>query len=323
MSNTMFGSAAAKIAAASAATLFASACGAATDTEDGSDTVRIALNGWDGYRASAAVVSHLLETELGYETELLEVDEQTAWQELASDDADVILENWGHEDLMELYGDAENQLVVDGGPTGNKGTLGWYMPQYVVDEYPGIDTVAGLKEHTEVFTPGGAAASGDTTGRLLGSDPTFVTQDQGMINHFDLDLEIEYVGSEEDQIAKVRKLYADEKPVLFYFYEPQWAFEELDLVKVKFPEYVSMCEIDPEDIGCDYPAYKLNKVFRKGFADENSPAYRLLDNWEWTNDDQNEVAKMIAEDGLSPEDAAAAWIEENPDTWKPWLPADA
>ncbi|GAA1995277.1 ABC transporter substrate-binding protein [Nocardiopsis rhodophaea] len=318
MSNTKFGPAAAKIAAASAATLLLSSCGAAADSEGASDTVRIALNGWVGYEANAAVVSHLLENKLDYTTELLEMDERTAWQELAADDVDVILENWGHEDLMELYSAEESQQVVDGGPNGTDGKLGWYMPKYVVDSYPGIDTAAGLKEHTEVFAP----SDGGSTGRLLGSDPSFVTQDQGMINHFGLDLEIDYAGSEKKQIAEVRKAYEKKEPVLFYFYEPQWAFEELDLVKVDFPDYVSMCEIDPEDVGCDYPEYELNKVYRKGFADAGGAAYRLIDNWEWTNEDQNEVARMIAEDGMSREEAAKTWVEENPDTWKPWIPAD-
>ena len=45
----------------------------------------------------------------------------------------------------------------------------------------------------------------------------------------------------------------------------------------------------------------------------------LVKNFEWTNDDQNVVAKYIAEDGMSPEDAAAKWIEENPDKVEAWL----
>ena len=44
-----------------------------------------------------------------------------------------------------------------------------------------------------------------------------------------------------------------------------------------------------------------------------------MKNFEWTNDDQNVVAKYISEDGMSPEDAAAKWIEENPDKVEAWL----
>ena len=44
-----------------------------------------------------------------------------------------------------------------------------------------------------------------------------------------------------------------------------------------------------------------------------APAVDLLKNFKFTNDDQNMVAKYISEDGMSPEDAAAKWVEENPD----------
>ncbi|CAM3777477.1 glycine betaine ABC transporter substrate-binding protein [Nocardiopsis gilva] len=321
MIDQRFRRAAVKATAVSLAALLAASCGAADGGDDpaGTDTVRIALNGWVGYEADAAVLSYLIEHELGGKTELVEEDEESSWASLGDGSVDVILENWGHEDLMELYGSKESQRVVDGGPNGNSGSIGWYIPQYVVDKYPGIETYKGLKEHADIFT---GAQSGDM-GRFLAADPSFVTQDQGMINHFDMDLEISYAGSEDEQIAEVRKAYAEKEPVLFYFYEPQWVHEELDLVKVDFPDYVSMCEIDPEDVGCDYPKYELNKVFRKGFADEGGAAYRLIDNWEWTNEDQNEVAQMIAEKGMSRDEAAKTWVEDHPDTWKPWIPADA
>ena len=49
------------------------------------------------------------------------------------------------------------------------------------------------------------------------------------------------------------------------------------------------------------------------------PAVDLVKNFKWTNDDQNLVAKYIAEDGMSPEDAAAKWIDDNPDKVDAWL----
>ena len=44
-----------------------------------------------------------------------------------------------------------------------------------------------------------------------------------------------------------------------------------------------------------------------------------LENFNFTNDDQNQVAKYISADGMSPEDAAAKWVEENPDKVEAWL----
>ncbi|MDS1270071.1 ABC transporter substrate-binding protein [Lipingzhangella sp. LS1_29] len=279
-------------------------------------TVRIALNGWVGYEASAEVLAHLLEEELDYEVQLMRLDEQPSWQALDQGVLDVIVENWGHEDLLELYGPDGNGTVIDGGPNGNEGKIGWYMPEYLVEEYPGINTLEGLHEHAEVFQ---TAETGDA-GEFLAGDPGFVTQDQGMINAFDLDYEIVYAGSEAAQITEVRNRYANEEPVLFYFYEPQWLFNELDLVRVELPEYEEGCADDPEYVPCDYPVYDLNKIFRVGFAVDGGPAYQLVDNWTWTNADQNEVAGMIADEGMDPAEAAEEWANDNPDVWQEWIP---
>ncbi|WP_369678874.1 glycine betaine ABC transporter substrate-binding protein [Salmonella enterica] len=43
--------------------------------------------------------------------------------------------------------------------------------------------------------------------------------------------------------------------------------------------------------------------------------------FSWTNDDQNVVAKYIAEDKMKPEEAADKWIAENPDKVNAWLPS--
>lgn len=280
------------------------------------NSVRIALNGWVGYEASAAVLEHVLQEDMDYDVQLVRVDEQPSWQALDQGVLDVILENWGHDDLYELYGPEGNDTVVDGGSTGNEGVIGWYMPAYLAEEQPELLTPEGLRENTDLFrTP----ETGDQ-GEFLGGAPGFATQDEGMINAFDMDLEIVYAGSEAAQITEVQRRYANEEPVLFYSNEPHWIQEELDLVKVDFPVYFEGCDDDLEYVPCDYPAYDLNKIFREGFADNDDLAYRFLDNWTWTNADQNEVAGMIADEGMDPDLAAGVWVEQNRDKVESWLP---
>lgn len=303
-------------AVALSAALLSSCAVQTTAVANDPGTIRIALNGWVGYEASAEVLSHLLEEELDYEVQLMRLDEQPSWQALDQGVLDVILENWGHEDLLELYGPEGNGTVIDGGPNGNEGKIGWYLPEYLVEEYPGIDTLAGLREYSEVFQ---TAETGDA-GEFLAGDPGFVTQDQGMINAFDLDYEIVYAGSEAAQLTEVRNRYANEEPALFYFFEPHWMSNELDLARVDLPEYEEGCSDDPDHIPCDYPAEDLNKILRADFAASGSSAYELVDNWMWNNTDQNDVARMIADEGMDPAAAAEQWVEENPEKWESWLP---
>jgi glycine betaine/proline transport system substrate-binding protein len=90
-------------------------------------------------------------------------------------------------------------------------------------------------------------------------------------------------------------------------------------VKVNLPPYTEGCDADPEKIACDYPKYDLNKIVATKFAQSGSPAYNLVKAFNWTNEDQNAVAKYIAEDGMDPEAAAEKWVNENPGKADAWL----
>jgi len=67
--------------------------------------------------------------------------------------------------------------------------------------------------------------------------------------------------------------------------------------------------------------YDLNKIVAAKFAQANGPAYKLVKAFNWTNDDQNAVAKAIAEDKVDAEKAAQQWVDANPDKVNAWLKA--
>jgi glycine betaine/proline transport system substrate-binding protein len=128
-----------------------------------------------------------------------------------------------------------------------------------------------------------------------------------------------YAGSETALIQAFRKAEKDKEWMIGYFYEPQWFMSEVPLKKVKLPEYKDGCDADAEKVACDYPVYKLDKIVSKKFSESGSPAYDLVKNFTWTNDDQNTVAKYIAVDKMTPEAAAKKWVDANRDKVEAWL----
>ena len=79
------------------------------------------------------------------------------------------------------------------------------------------------------------------------------------------------------------------------------------------------CDAVPAKVACDYPPYDLDKIVSKKFADSGSPAYDLVKNFQWTNEDQNAVARMIAVDKLTPDQAAEKWVKANESKVNAWL----
>jgi glycine betaine/proline transport system substrate-binding protein len=279
-------------------------------------TVSIAVNPWVGYAANVAVVSYLLKQELGCQVVEKELTEDASWEGLASGEVDAILENWGHDDLKKTYID-DQKVAVEQGLTGNKGVIGWYVPPWMAKEYPDITKWKSLRKYADKFQ---TAKSGEK-GQLLGGDPSFVTNDAALIKNLDLDFKVVYAGSEDALIAEFQKAEKNKKPLIGYFYTPQWLLSEIELVHIPLPIYKPGCDADPKTVACDYQPYDLDKIARKAFVDSGSPAADLIKNFRWTNDDQNQVARDITVKKLSRDDAAKRWLDENRATWQEWLPA--
>ncbi|MFC4591343.1 ABC transporter substrate-binding protein [Sphaerisporangium corydalis] len=311
-----------------AAGLLASACGGAKVGESPSGAgsaapaakscgaLNLAINPWVGYEANAAVIAYVAEKRLGCQVTKKDLKEEVAWQGFATGEVDAVVENWGHADLKKKYID-DQKVALSLGPTGNKGVIGWYVPPWMAQKYPDITQWKNLDKYADLFKTSESGGKG----QLLDGDPSFVTNDAALVKNLDLNYKVVYAGSEAALITGFRQAEAQKKPMIGYFYEPQWFLSEVKLVKVDLPAYTEGCDADAAKVACDYPPYELDKVVSKKFADAAGPAYQLVKNFTWTNDDQNLVAKYISEDKMSAADAAEKWVEANPDKVKAWLPA--
>ena len=144
-------------------------------------------------------------------------------------------------------------------------------------------------------------------GQLLDGDPSYVTNDEALVNNLKLNFKVVTGGSEAALITSFRQAEKNKTPLLAYFYDPQWAWSqspllEDPLVKVNLPAYTPGCDADPETVACDYPLYQLYKAVSTTFAESGSPAYGLISHFEWSNLDQSTVSGYIEVDGMSEED---------------------
>ncbi|MCG5219095.1 ABC transporter substrate-binding protein [Streptosporangium sp. KLBMP 9127] len=277
--------------------------------------VRIALNPWVGYESAAAVLAYLLEHELGYEVERTEMTEAEAWKGFESGTVDVIVENWGREAEKREYIE-EKKVAVSAGTNGNKGTIGWYVPQWMVRKYPDITDWRNLNKYAHLFR---TDKSGDK-GQVLDGDKSYVTNDEALIDNLDLNYKVVYAGGEDALIDAARNATERKEPLLMYFYQPQWLFTQVELAKVNLPPYVIGCDADPAKVACDYPPYLLDKIVSTSFTRTGGRAYELVRNFVWTNDHQNAVATDIGNGGMSADQAARKWVEDNTVVWKDWIP---
>ena len=319
----------ARIALVAVAALVVTGCGGATVGGGGGGgstaasgppcgTVNLAINPWVGYEANAAVFSYVAKSRLGCTVVNKDLKEQVAWAGFGTGEVDLILENWGHPELVTQYIDGQ-KTAVDLGLTGNKGIIGWYVPPWLAQENPEVLDWQNLNKYAEQFRTSESGAQG----QLLDGDPSYVTNDNALVTNLNLNFKVVQGGSETALIQSFRQAEAQKQYFLAYFYEPQWFFEELKLVRVNLPPYTEGCDADAAKVACDYPPYDLNKIASATWVGAGGPAVELAKKFQWTNDDQNSVSRSIAVDKLSPEQAAQKWVDANTAKVDAWLAAGA
>jgi glycine betaine/proline transport system substrate-binding protein len=277
-------------------------------------TVSLADNPWVGYEADVAVMAYLAKTKLHCNVQIKHITEQVSWQGFASGQVDAILENWGHPDLVQKYIDQQH-VAQDLGWNGLNGVIGWYVPPWMVQKYPDITNWKNLNKYASLFKTSESGGQG----QLLDGDPSYVTNDAALVKNLHLNFKVVEGGSETALIQSFRSAQQNKKPLLAYFYSPQWFLNEVPLVKVNLPTYTTGCDSKPAKVACDYPAYKLNKVVSMKFANSGSPAFQLIKNFKWTNEGQNTVSKMIAVNKMSDDAAAKKYVDANPTIVQQWL----
>jgi ABC-type proline/glycine betaine transport system substrate-binding protein/uncharacterized caspase-like protein len=266
--------------------------------------LNMAINPWVGSTASAHVVGHVATKELGCTVDYKELTEDVSWQGFATGEVDVVIESWGPpKGDKQYFAGSGDGSATDFGGSGNLGVIGWYVPPWLAEAHPDILNWKNLNEYAAEF----ATSDSGGAGQFLGMDPSFVQHDEKIISSLDMNFEMVFSGSEAASIRAFQGAEKNKDFLIGYFYEPHWLFADLPLKKVELP---------PSE---DYPVTVLKKIVSTEWATSDSTAVDLVKKFEWTNDDQNQVAAYISEDGMSPEDAAARWVARNADKVETWL----
>ena len=284
-------------------------------------TIKLIANTWPASELNVQVAANLLESQLGYKTEIINLDEQAQWDALAAGDADASLEVWpsGHGERIAQYID-EQQVVENGGELGVVGKIAWYTPQYVVDANPALASAEGFADPA-VASQFATAETGDK-GTFFAGPLGWTQYDQQIIDALGLNFQVINTASEEALLAQMSSKYAREEPVLFYFYVPHAIFTQYELAEVALPPCTKEeheAKVAANAVDCAYPEDRLLKILNPKLKDAAPDAYALLKNFNYSTADQTEMLGLLAEGKTVPE-AAQAWIDAHPETWQAWLP---
>ena len=187
----------------------------------------------------------------------------------------------------------------------------------MAQKYPDITDWKNLNKYADMFKTSESGGKG----QFLDGDPGFVTNDGALVKNLNLNFKVVYAGSEAALITTFRQAEKDKKPA-----------HRLLLLAAVVPlrgaagqgqaaglHRRAATPTRPRSRATTRSTTWTRSRARSSPA-SGSPAYDFVKNFQWTNDDQNVVAKYIAVDKMTPEDAAKKWVDANPDKVKAWLP---
>ena len=279
-------------------------------------------NAWAGATANVYVVKYVLEKNLGCSVNIAKLPESTPlFQAMTDGKVDVVLEDWNNIQLaVNRHFVTKEKSIVDLKGSGVIGHIGWFIPTYLMKQHPEFKTWKGLKGKESVFK---TAESSPNAGTFLGGDPSYVQKDRALIKELGLDLKHVVSGAEPAQVARWTTLYKQHKPVIFYWYDPQYLNAIYDLYRIQLPKRFKGCIDDEKAKGnhaCEYAGYPtLDKFVSSEFAKSGSPALKVVKKFKWTSADQNFVSNLISGKHMDKDKAAALWVAKNKAKVASWL----
>lgn len=283
-------------------------------------TVTLNEQAWTGSTANTYVAKYVLEKFLGCKVKVTDIAEIPVYQAMAQGKVDAVLEDWQHVAQYKQYATKQHSVVV-AGSNGLTGHIGWFIPRYLLKQHPSFATWKGIKGNEKVF-----ASPEAPDGMFLGGDPSYEQKDTQLIEALGLKLKHVTVGAETAEVARFSQLIAQKKPVIFYWWTPEYRNSSLDLVEVKLPPRGKNCQDDgtvkapTTAFKCAYSSYPLEKVLSTKFVKSGSPAVSVLKRFKWpSNSDQNLVSSWIAGQHMDPSKAAEKYVKTHMSAVNAWL----
>lgn len=245
---------------------------------------------WDSEIASTHVIKKVLE-DAGFEVEAIAVDAGPMWTGIGQGSFDAIVSAWlpgTHADYYAAVKDKVDNL----GPNLNGARIGLVVPAYVE-----IESIEQFNEVKDQFKE-----------QLTGIEPGagIMRATENAITEYGLDYELK-ASSSAAMAASLKRAVDNGDWIAVTGWTPHWKFAQWDLKYLDDPKGVYGGE------------EHIATITRKGFAEEMPEAIEILGKFYWEPADIETVMLSI-QVGLSPEAAAAQWVNENQEKVAAWLP---
>ena len=292
------------------------------------EKVAISDLNWTGAKAIAHVIKTVIEGPLNSEAEIVEGLSDQAIIATGMDKGDGSADVWTDMWMPNQQGPWD-RFIEDAGTVAHNqpyaGTQQMYVPSYMSDQ---------IKSFEDLKDPAIAAMfdkDGNGKGEYWAGDASWKSTKiwQVKMKSYGLsDLWEPEIISDATFKAQLKTSYGNQKPILFYYWTPEWIHAAYDISPLAEPEHTEGCmnlQLDGEDwlevseAGCKTPDASIFVSYSKSLEERNPPAAKFLSQIQLDPAVVNGWILAIGRDEMDPQDVAEQWVAENMDIVNGWI----
>lgn len=234
--------------------------------------------------------------------------------------------------LGDVYvnGVAEGRVTPVGSAISDGAVSGWYIPKYVADAHPEIKTVEDAAAHPELFPAPEDASKGGVIQGPQGWGDTVVTAQ--LYKALDMDNKgfvLVPSGSAAALDGAITKAYEQKQGFIAAYWAPTSLLVKYPMVRLEgahddaeWARCTSVQDCPDPKVNYWAPA-ETNTLASADFAANMDPALKeYFGKRSWTQAEVGQVMLWMTENQATGEDGAKWFLENMPDVWTKWVPAD-
>jgi len=300
----------------------------AATTAHAQEKVRISDLSWTGAKAIGHVIKAVIDGPLGSEAEIVEglSDQSIVAEGMDKGDGsvDVYTDLWmpNQQAIWDKY-------IVEAKSVGHNepypGTQKMYVPHYMADMVKSFDDLA-KPEIAAMFDK-----DGNGKGEYWAGDAGWKSTKMWQVKFKSYgltDLWEPEIVSDATFKAQLKAAYTAGKPLVFYYWTPEWVHAAYDISPLDEPAFTEGCmdmKLDQEDwleastFGCKSEDAMVYVAYSKSLEQRNPAAAKFLSRIKLDPAVVNEWILKIGRDKEDPQDVAEDWVAANLDTVNAWI----
>lgn len=311
------------------------AIAAFTGTANASECGRVTIADmtWNSATLIANIDKFILEHGYGCDAELIASDTVPAMTSMESKgQPDIAPEMWTNafRDRIEKAVQ-ENKLRLAGRSLLDGGEEGFWIPEYMVEKYPELATIEGIRQHPELFPdnedPDFAAFYGCPAGWNC------QISSQNLFKALKLDEAGYHVidpGSSAGLSGSIAKAYNSGEGWFGYYWAPTAILGKYKMVKVDFgvevdKEEFIQCTTQPDCADpkpTPYPAAPVYTLATEEFAQKSPQVMDYLNKRGFTNVKMNSLLAWMEDNQADGEMAMYHFLDNNKEMWQKWVSSE-